>query len=108
MLVPLLQNNVLEGAPGAYTLAADTGLYVLGGQAVNLTCQRRISADYAPYTLTGVAAAFQFGHRIQPTTGLYALTGQSAGLIYSGAISVGYIPKTSTRAVTHPLTTRPV
>jgi len=62
---------------GSYTLTASSGSYVLSGQSVGLTAQRRLSLVQGAYTYSGQSVGLGISRRLTAVQGAYSLSGQT-------------------------------
>lgn len=67
-------------AASGYTMPAVVGAFTLTGNATGLTAQRKLTADAAAFTLTGVAANFLRGYSLAANVGTFTFTGNDTGL----------------------------
>lgn len=66
---------------GAYTITADAGAYVIGGQDAAIVKSRIVVADAGAYSLSGQDAALKVGHVLIADAGAYTISGQDAALL---------------------------
>lgn len=73
--------DITEDEGGATILTAETGSFVLDGQAAGLVVDGQIAAETGSFTLTGQDADFTLARHVDAGVGAFALSGQAADLI---------------------------
>ena len=76
----LIGQDAALNVAGSSTLAAETGVFALGGQAAGLRAARRLAAEPGSFSLAGQAAGMRVAHLLAADAGSFVLTGQAVNL----------------------------
>lgn len=76
----LIGQDAALNVAGSSTLAAETGVFALGGQAAGLRAARRLAAEPGSFSLAGQAAGMRVARLLTADAGVFTLAGQPAGL----------------------------
>lgn len=76
----LIGQDAALNVAGSSTLAAETGVFALSGQAAGLRAARRLAAEPGSFSLAGQAAGMRVAHLLSADAGTFVLGGQAAGL----------------------------
>lgn len=77
--------NLIYSPTGNFTLVANTGSFIVTGQAASLKANRVISAAAELFNITGNGTGLLTGRKVIANTGVYSFTG-SAGLLLAHRI----------------------
>lgn len=88
-LLPIAADEPVASTPGAYSIVASAGSYVLTGTAAGLKHGWVVAAAPGAYAMTGAAAALKHGYKVPATAGSYALTGSAAALKHGWKVPAG-------------------
>lgn len=70
--------NLVYNQVGAYSMQADLGQFILTGNSLQITAQRRMPATVANYSLSGNTSQLVFGRRISGQVASYNMSGTVA------------------------------